>query len=159
MASFDECVAVLREAGRGVVAVTLVTNQEDGVASYATGVLRYHKPFIEGGMPVPQTERLETETALEYYFSDVVSFWPGPSGGFAGARQPFAASVRVDRLGLMIRPRNLTAVLTLESWNNHRFTVSLERKGDLLVGIGTPIGGGADSAVYLLSLSGPAPQG
>jgi hypothetical protein len=59
----------------------------------------------------------------------------------------------------MLRPRTLVAVLTLESWNNHRFTVNLERKGDLLVGIGTPVGGGADSAVYALALHGPAPQG
>lgn len=158
MVSFDDCVAVLREAGRGLVDVTLVTNQEDGVASYASGSLRYHKPFTEGGIPIPQTERLETESALEYIFSDVVSFWPAPPGGFAGARQPFATSARVDRLGLMIRPRTLTAVLTLESWNNHRFTVNLERKGDLLVGIGTPVGGGADSAIYTLALYKPSPQ-
>ena len=155
MASFDECVAVLREAGRGLVTVTLVTNQENGIVSYATGTLRYHKPFSEGGIPVPQSERLETEGSLDYYFSDVVSFWPGPPGGFAGAKQPFASSVRVDKLGMMIRPRSLTAVLTLESWDNARFTVHLERKGDVLVGAGAPVGNNADSAVYVISLDGP----
>ena len=154
MASFDECVEVLRRQGRGLVSVTLATNQENGIVSYATGTLRYHPPFNEGGIPVPQTERLESVDALDYYFSDVVTFWPGPHGGCGGTKQPFAPKQRGDKLGLLIRPRALTAVLTLESWDNARFTVPMERKGDVLVGIGSPVGNNADSAVYLISLDG-----
>jgi hypothetical protein len=150
---------ILSEVSEGdTVGITLVTNQDNGIASYATGSLTYHPASFTG--PFFRPARLSTTGGepLKYYFSDRMLDIdpPDPPGGFGHSpRQPFSANA-TDKLGVSVSsglgPRIIK--FTLHSWDNATFSVSLESRGNLLVGVGPPIGNGTDHAVYVVSFNG-----
>ena len=150
---------ILGEVGDGDrVGITLVTNQDSGVVSYATGDVTFHAGSLVG--PIFRPARLSTTggTALKYYFSDrTLDIDPPPAPGEFGhsPRQPFSANA-VDELGfsisLMLAPR--VVKFTLHSWGNATFSVPMEERGNLLVGTGPPIGHGSDDAVYVVGFTG-----
>lgn len=136
---------------RGQLGVTVVTNQDNGIASYATGVLLYHPTEIVGWVSRPA--RLSTTGAgpLKHYFSDRPYVITQP----ASITQPFSAK-DTDQLGMSIASPYLgiggvVAKFTLHSWGNSTFSVALEPRGNLLVGVGGPIGNRSDHAVYVVS--------
>lgn len=160
----DQVLAELKQIGSGgAVGVTIVTNQDNGIASYASGSLRYF-PGTQVG-PIFRGERLSTSggAPLKYYFSDrMLDIDPPPPPGSFGntPRQPFSANA-TDKLGMSLS-RGGTAGLflgpvarfTLLSWDNVAFNVAFEEKGNLLVGVGPPVGANTQQAVYLVSFGG-----
>lgn len=144
------------------VNVSIATNQDNLVVSYATGTLNYHPPR-DGGIDVPVggrffhiPARLSTTGGkpLDIFFSDrrLDIDPPTPAGSFGNSarlRQLFSANDS-DEIGFSIS-RNLhsqpVAKFTLHSWGNATFTVALESRGNLLVGVGP---GGA---VYTIAFS------
>ena len=141
------------------VGVTIVTNQDNGIASYANGSLLYHAFSLIG--PFGRPARLSTTGGepLKFYFSDRMLNIdpPPPSGSFGNsARQPFSAD-SIDKLGISISLQfsNVRVVkFTLHSWGNATFSVSMEKRGNLLIGTGPAIGNQTDHAVYVISFHG-----
>lgn len=157
---------ILNEVGEGsMVGVTVVTNQDNGIASYASGSLVYHPPGPVSAAPGPagpffRQARLSTTggTPLTYFFSDrMLDIDPPPAPGTFGhsPRQPFSANA-TDKLGLSISvgfgPR--VAKFTLLNWGNATFSVSTEARENLLVGIGPPVGNGSSHAIYVIAFTG-----
>ena len=151
---------ILSQIGeRDQVGVTIVTNQDNGIASYATGSLIYHAFSLIG--PFGRAARLSTSggDGLKFYFSDRMLDIdpPGDPGGFGHPhRQPFSAN-SIDKLGVSISllPSNTKVVkFTLLSWGNATFSISMEKRENLLIGTGPAIGNLTDNAVYLMSFSG-----
>jgi hypothetical protein len=146
------------------VDVSIVTNQDNLVVSYASGTLNYHPPVDSGiGVPIGSrpfhiSARLSTTGGkpLDIFFSDrrldIDPHEPTPAGSFGNAglpRQPFSAN-NTDKIGVSIS-QNLfsppVAKFTLLSWDNATYTVALESRGNLLVGVGP------GAAVYVISFS------
>jgi hypothetical protein len=147
MPTLDEAMSGARtnytERGEGRAVVTLVTNQNGGIASYATGVLYYLPPVGDPG-PLQIAERLSTRNTepLPYLFSN------RPPGD-----QPFGATF-ADQLGLSLTTDG-PAKFTLLTWGNHEFNVTFESRGDVLVGTGEAIAGAPEGseAVYVISFN------
>jgi hypothetical protein len=145
------------------VGVTVVTNQDNGIASYATGLLIYHPGSLAG--PFFRPARLSTSGGqpLSYYFSDRLLDIdpPAPAGSFPNTpRQPFSAN-SPDKLGLSISGFSLTTHVikfTLHSWGNATFSVATEPRGNVLVGLGPAIGRSSDNAVYTVAFTGLLPR-
>lgn len=141
------------------IGATIVTNQDNNIASYATGALYYHAASLIG--PIWRPARLSTSGSdpLKYYFSDRMLDIdpPSPSGSFGhSSRQPFSAN-SIDKLGVSISLMpGITRVVkfTLHSWGNATFSVPMEKRGNLLVGTGPSIGNLTNYAVYLVSFNG-----
>lgn len=155
------------------VSVTVVTNQDNGIASYATGVLYYQPPVKPvGHVPLPGDWHLQSIPArlatvksepLKYYFSDrMLVIDPVPVGPAfpPSARQPFSADA-TDKLGVSINLERSGGVeefeveFTLLSWGNATSKVLLKPLGNTLVGVGGPIGNLTNHAVYVMSFAGP----
>jgi hypothetical protein len=167
--NFDQILAEARQLGSNVeVGVSIVTNQDNGIVSYATGRLKYHPGSLIG--PIQRPDRLSTtgSSPLLYYFSDRMIDIDPPdpppsSGNFPSGhlpRQPFSANA-TDKLGVSISRGGATGLVTLvakftlHSWGNATFSVPVEARGNLLVGVGPPIGNLTDHAVYVISFNGP----
>lgn len=161
--NLDQILVEARQVGDGArVGVTVVTNQDNGIASYATGDLIYHPSALIG--PILRLERLSTTGGepLKYYFSDRMLNIdpPGPPGTFPPSpRQPFSANA-IDKLGVSVSRGSSfgggspVIKFTLHSWGNATFSVSMEPRGNLLVGSGPPVGGATDHAIYVVAFTG-----
>ncbi|MCU0450833.1 MAG: hypothetical protein MUC97_13495 [Bernardetiaceae bacterium] len=155
--NLDQALAEVKVGGQ--VMVTIVTNQDNGITSYATGALIYHASSMTG--PHWRSARLSTTggSPAKYYFSDRMLDIdpPSPPGTFGHSpRQPFSANA-IDNLGISISLFNLNLIVvkfTLHSWGNATFNVSMEKRGSLLIGTGAPIGNLSDHATYLMSFHG-----
>ena len=91
------------------VNVTIASNEDDGVASYAVGSLVIHKGNLENRLPT----FLESSPDLDMFFSDrLLAIDPGQPGGFAPPpRQPFDANA-TEKLGVSIQ-------VGLTGWDSH----------------------------------------
>jgi hypothetical protein len=156
--NLDQIVAEARDGA--LVGITLVTNQDNGIASYATGSLIYYPGSLVG--PLARPTRLSTTGGepLKYYFSDrMLDIDPPSPPGTLGhsPRQPFSANA-VDQLGvsvsLLLFSSSHTVKFTLPTWGNATFSVPMESRGNLLVGIGPPIGNLTDHAIYVVAFTG-----
>jgi hypothetical protein len=155
---------VFAEAVDGAqIGITIVTNQDDGIASYATGQLIHHARIANLSVDNPfiRPARLSTTGGdpLQYFFSDrrLDIDQPGPAGSFGHTpRQPFSANA-IDKLGVSITRNSFgppVVRFTLHSWGNVTFSVSMESRGNLLVGVGPAIGGQTDHAIYAVAFTG-----
>lgn len=138
------------------VGVAVVTNQDNGVVTYASGSLIYYPGSVVGQFY--RFPRLSTTggAPLTQYFSNRRIPLDPPSGGFvADARQPFSAN-DTEKLGLSIGlgPGARSLKFTVLSSNNVTFTVSTSAMGNELVGLGPPVGPNVDHAVYVVSFTG-----
>lgn len=148
---------ILAEVGDGdMVHVTLVTNQDNGIAGYAVGSLIYHPP---GSAPFFRPPRLSTTGGepLKFYFSDrMLDIDPPAAPGLLGhsPRQPFSANA-IDQLGISVSWRFGPYIVkfTFHSWGGGTVSVAMESQGNMLVGLGPPLGNSPD-AVYVLSFTG-----
>lgn len=155
--SLDQILAEVSEGDK--VGVSIVTNQDNGTATYAVGDLIYHPASMIG--PFMRPARLSTTGGepLKYFFSDRMLDIdpPPPPGNFGNSpRQPFSAN-STDKLGVSISLHflgNRVVKFTLHSWGNATFSVPTEPRGNLLVGIGPPIGNASDHAVYVVAFTG-----
>ena len=141
-----------QSADNARVNVTIVSNEDDEVASYAVGSLVIHKGNLENRLPT----FLESSPDLDMFFSDrMLAIDPGQPGGFAPTpRQPFDANA-TEKLGVSIqvgltgKHEMLLAVFGTKS------PVTLSPMGDLLVGLGPSLSNSA-AGVFVVSFQLPA---
>lgn len=157
---------VLTQArGGSSVGITLVSNQDNGIASYAVGSLIFH-PATGGkvfGGPRLRPAHMESDAAhpLVMFFSDRrLSIDPPPTpGSFGGGpRQPFSANA-TEALGVLVAPGlgdHQTVRVSITVFGNSS-TFDMERRGNLLVGVGPPLGPSPE-AVYILAFTGISNQ-
>jgi len=144
------------------VNVTLVTNQDNGIVGYAVGSLIYHAGSggvifsPTGGIPF-RPPRLSTTGGepLTFHFSDRNLDIDPPSPPFGHSpRQPFSVNA-TDKLGISISLLTNPHIVkfTFHSWGGGVASISMEPRGNLLVGLGPPLGDSPD-AVYVISFTG-----
>lgn len=143
------------------VHITIVSNQDDGIASYAVGDLIFH-PATGGQVvdgPPLRPAHMESAAAnpLRMFFSNRrLSIDPPPApGSFGGSpRQPFSANA-TEALGLSIALKigdhDTVRVSITVFGNSAKF--DMERRGNLFVGVGPPLGPSPE-AVYVLAFTG-----
>lgn len=173
--SFDQVLSQLRAIGDGAqVEMTLVSNQDDQVVSYARGFLVYHfhRFVVEEGLS--RTVESLVGDSLQYLFNvniDAIMLNPD-AGGFGGKTllQPFAVKI-AEQLKVSfhstseIATNPVTIEVTLLSEGNDTFSVELTPLGDILHGVGRPVGPPqaiddfVAAAVYLVSFGKPSQPG
>jgi hypothetical protein len=151
---------VLTQAKNGsAVHITIVSNQDNGIASYAVGDLIFH-PATGGqvvGGPQLRPAHMESATPLKMFFSDrMLSIDPPPAPGSFGVspRQPFSANA-TEALGVSVAPGfgdHQTIRVSITVFGNS-VTFDMERRGNLFVGVGPPLGPSPE-AVYVLAFTG-----
>jgi hypothetical protein len=153
---------VLSQAKNGSsVHVTIVSNQDNGIASYGVGDLVFHSATggqVLGG-PLLHPAHMESAAGspLTLFFSDrKLAIDPAPApGSFGGSpRQPFSANA-TEALGMRVAPglgiRQVVPVTITVFGNSVKF--DMEPRGNVLVGVGPPLGPSPE-AVYVLSFTG-----
>lgn len=156
--SYDEIKAKGRiENNNFSVTVSIATNQENGIVSYANGYLSYIESESPNGRKYVVFENVESQP-LEYYFSDRIDKIPlVNSGPFPVTKNQHFSSNSIDKIQLSIKENELGAIhgtIKLLSWNNSTFDISFQRMGKMLVGVGQAIGGEAENAIYIISFNG-----
>jgi|KBSSwiStaDraftv2_1062776.scaffolds.fasta_scaffold248219_2 hypothetical protein len=151
---------ILEKAVEGsIVSVALVSNQNDGVATYAVGDLVFHPATAGASGPTFRPARLQSEQPFTMLFSDRrLDIDPPPEPGTFGhdPRQLFSANA-AERLGLSITLQLGTSVMQLAVFGS-KASVSLKPVGDLLVGLGpslSPSGAAGVFVVAFLSVRNP----
>jgi hypothetical protein len=153
---------IFAEAKTGATGtVTIVTNQDDGSASYAVGKLVYHGGSVDFKTGFSPRSRLSTTGGepLDWYFSDRKLNLDKPIPGMLGeSRQPFSANA-LEKLGVSISDNPFgpfVMKLTFVTWGNGTSSIPMEPKGKLLVGVGPPLSN-TDHAVYVVSFGAFVP--
>lgn len=148
---------ILEQVGDGdTVNVVMVSNQDNGIASYAVGGLVFHAAtgdVVFGGPPFrPASLQSPEGEPLKMYFSDrKLDIDPPPTPGTFGhtPRQPFNANETED-LGVSIFLG--THVMRVAVFGSQSF-VQLSPMGDLLVGLGPSLGNSA-AGVFVVAFLG-----
>lgn len=154
--SLDQILAAVGDGD--TVNVSMVSNQDNGIASYAVGGLVFHKAtggVIVGG-PRFHPARLESDASAPFqmFFSDrkLSIDPPAAPGSFGGGpRQPFNANA-TEKLGMSISLGTSLHVMQLSVFGS-RSLVTLTPMGDLLVGLGPSLGASA-AGVFLVAFLG-----
>ena len=154
--SIDEIVAQVHDGD--TVNVVMVSNQDDGIATYTVGGLVFRKAtggLILGG-PRFIPARLESSPGqpLQMFFGDRMLNIdpPPPAGGFGGApRQPFNANA-TEKVGMSISLGG-THVMQLQVFGS-KSLVTLSTMGDLLVGLGPSMGPSGAAGVFVVAFLG-----
>jgi hypothetical protein len=156
-----------RREGPQRLFLSLVTHQDNGIATYASGVVDFkagNLDLAEGVAGAPRhPDRVFTnpDTPLRYHFSDRIQAIGGPGGGGLGGdiQQPFLATF-TDQLGFRLSRGGIPAgfgpweaTFTLLSHGNASFSVTLEPQANLLVGVGAPVGNLTNQALYSIALA------
>jgi len=150
---------ILAQVGDGdTVNVTIVSNQDNGIASYAVGGLEFH-PATGGvilGGPLFRPARLVSNASqpFEMFFSDRrlnIDPPPAPGSFGGGPRQPFNANA-TEKLGVSISLGTSPLVMRLTVFGGTSL-VTLSPMGDLLVGLGPSLGESA-AGVFVVAFLG-----
>ncbi len=140
---------VLSQAKHGdSVYITMVSNQDNGIASYAEGILVFQMETggeVYGGPPFKPAHMESGGNTLKMYFSD----------RSVSRDQPFSAE-ETEALGLTVslgrgEDHNTISVTISVFGNSKKF--NMERQGNLFVGLGPSLGKSAE-AVYILAFTG-----
>ncbi len=142
----------------GSVNITLVSNQNNGIASYAEGSLIFHSKTggtVLGGPPL-KPAHMESVCPLKMFFSDRrLSVDPPPTGGFGiTPRQPFNAN-QTEVLGLSVNTGfgdHKTISVSIKVFGSS-LKFNMERLGDLYVGTGPSLSK-SSGAVFVLAFTG-----
>ena len=153
---------VLTQAQDGSsVHITIVSNQDNGIASYAVGDLIFHPQtggqFFDGPPLEPAHMKSAADDPLLMFFSDrKLSIDPPPPPGTFGnsPRQPFSANA-TEALGVSVSlgfGDNQTVGVSITVFGNSSH-FEMNRQGNLFVGVGPPLGNSPE-AVYVLAFTG-----
>ena len=148
---------ILSQVGDGdTVNVVISSNQDNGIVTYSTGGLLFHKSTggVVFGGPRFHPARLESATPFTMFFSDrmLAIDPPPPPGSFGGsARQPFNANA-TEALGVKISLGGTNHVMELAVFGS-KSNVVLTAMSDLLVGVGPSMGHSA-SGVFTVAFLG-----
>lgn len=137
------------------VHVTLVSNQANGIASYATGDLSFHNATIgvaPGGPGTRPAHMDSAGTSFAMLFSDRIAAVPDQ----VGLQQPFSV-VAPDQLGISVSllpgvPTRLHINMTLFG---HVSSFTMDPLGDLFVGAGPSLGH-SSAGIFVLAFTGVA---
>jgi hypothetical protein len=154
--SLDE---ILAEAAEGdIVQVAMVSNQDNGIASYTLGGLEFHA--ATGGVildgPPFRPARLQSNSSqpLEMFLSDrKLSIDPPPAPNTFGSspRQPFNAN-DTEKVGVLISLGLSPHVMHLSVFGTTSL-VTLSPMGNLLVGLGPSLSNSA-AGVFVVAFLG-----
>jgi hypothetical protein len=138
--------------------VTVVSNEDDGIASYATGSLKLTKGrvFLD---PLHHSQDALSSINGEdpiLLFSDRLADLGGQ--GFDKTQLQRFDVNRPENLHLEITPGfggsgHATVRLRVIAWTNHNFSFTVLPFSDLLVGIGPALSGNSPNAVYTFSFN------
>jgi hypothetical protein len=137
------------------VGVTIVSNEDDGLASYASGTMEFIK-----GAPIDirtgahgKPDRLTTvSNGVEMMLSDRVAILNPPAAG----PQRFNAKA-AERLAIEIHPGapggggKAKIGLNVVAWSNKKFIFDALAMSDMLVGVGPTLSNKSANAVYAVS--------
>lgn len=142
------------------VQITLVSNQNNGIASYAEGSLIFHPQTGGTGIPGPplRPAHMESASPAKMYFSDRrLAIDPVPVGGFGVIpRQPFNANATEPlsvAISVGLSDHKTISVSIKVFGNTAKFTMDL--LGDLYVGVGPSLSQ-SSGAVFVLAFTGVA---
>jgi hypothetical protein len=145
--SLDQILADTADGGS--VNVTIVSNEDDGVASYAVGDLVFRKGNLEERRP-GFLERDPVAPFFSMFFSDRAANIPPPGSGL----QRFRAD-ETEQLGVSIQLGTTgTHVMQLTVFGTTS-PVTLSPMGDLLVGLGPSLSRSA-AGVFVVSFQAPS---
>ena len=171
--SFDQVLSQLRAIGDGAqVEMTLVSNQDDQVVSYARGFLDYHVHHfvVEEGLS-RTTESLVSDSLLYLFNVNIDAVFVNTDAGGKTLLQPFSVKIAeqlAEQLKVSfhstpeIATNPVTIELTLLSEENDAFSVELTSLGNVLHGVGRHVGSPqaiddfVAAAVYLVSFGKPS---
>lgn len=128
---------------------TIVSNQTNGIASFARAVLvRYsaERPFRHDYFATP------SDSGVQLFSDRWVRDLSGDPDFVQG--QPFDRS-KDDMLGVQVRPvgdGSYRVTLILASWGNVKFDLSATCEGGLIMGWGNPVGNLVPRAWYVVAL-------
>jgi len=164
--------ALKSAANGGLIKVTIVSNQDNGIVSYITGNLNYLASFEGSNVPCLTAPSLNAANLNQGYlgalFSDRFVPVKTPPGSLSpNPTQPFDYG-QSDAMGITIKEINgvIIATFDLIKWKT-QFTVNLkeqeQQKGTLLYGNGNAVGNknNSYSALYVIAFTGtgqPAPK-
>jgi hypothetical protein len=138
------------------VKMTIVSNEEDGIASYASGLLTYTPStggVVLGG---PKLQPATLAGTMKYLFSDrQFPIDPKPSAGSFGSvapRQQQFDGKAPEPLAVSMTLTSTPTVPVKLSFFGGTATVSMERRGKLLVGVGPSLGQ-SQGGVYVISFN------
>lgn len=135
------------------IGVTIVSNEDDGLASFANGTMEFIKgaPFNIRTGAHAEPDRLETvSNEVEMSFSDRVAVGPG------GKPQRFNVQ-SVERLAIEIQARSSGGAskarigINVIGWSTEKFFFDAEAMSDLLIGVGPTLSPKSANAVYTVS--------
>jgi hypothetical protein len=133
------------------VNVTIVSNQDNGIASYAVGSLIFQEGNVLHNVPAS----LYTQSPpFQMYFSDRIGDLepPPPPASFGLPGQPFDA-YETENLGVSIL-RYATGHVEMQlAVFGTKSSVTLSPMGDLLVGLGPSLGHSA-AGVFVVAFTG-----
>lgn len=136
------------------VAIVIATNQDNGIVSYMQGYLWYRKQHSAGNFLLPEgfISDLNRDEPVKVYFSDRTDDNPWDPQNDPIIPTPFADD-KIDHVRCIISIWGDTVSMTfiLLNWGNATYTVPLQEMGNILIGIGAPIGNNTSQAVYTVS--------
>lgn len=148
----------------GIVALTMVSNQGDAIASYTLGELRYvQAPTVitPGEPPMFTRNHLESSADATVLFSDRVLTLPGPDPNGFGTQQPF--DVEAPNTATVALAPSGSGDANSQSWDvnlslpapfNRTFEFTAAVMGSTIVGTTPAIGMSehVDQATHVLSM-------
>lgn len=158
--SLEQILADIRDGD--TVNVTMVSNQDNGIASYAVGGLVFRAAtggVTVGGAPFrPARLASNPNQPFDMFFSDrklAIDAPPAPGTFGVGPRQPFNANAP-EKLGMSISLGAGAHVMQLTVFGA-RSLVTLSPMGNLLVGLGPSLGNSA-AGVFVVAFLGVTRQ-
>jgi hypothetical protein len=151
--NIDQAIEQLSTHGYRYASATLVSNEADGVVGYSYGRLVLHpgSDFDAIKKTLPRAPRLTTvhndpESGFRLYFSNRL----------VAAEQPFSAKETMA-LGIALDYGPISTILELKffDWGGGSFRVAMEKRGDLLCGLGPSLSASSE-ALYVMAFTGLA---
>jgi len=155
MARLDQILGEITDGD--MVGITMASNEDDQIVSYAEGSLKYHK--ATGGIILdgPPFRPARFEGDVKMFFSDRkrnIVPGPVPPDQFALKRQPFDANATERaQIRLTANEGSDHQAMTLRLFGGAS-TLILNPMGDLLVGFGPMMSAHPSPSVFVVSFSG-----
>ena len=144
----------------GTYAVTIVSNQPDGLVGFAGSTNSAYVP--SGGVPGRFSGTQLSGSTNNYLFSDRATFTAPQGGGFGGVYQPFSINSPAPLSYTLTRAAagQYTIGLNFGSGINRQFSFTGQCIGEALVGYTRAIGNNewTDDATYTVTIGGFVPD-
>jgi hypothetical protein len=154
--NIDQVIEQMPTLGDIYAYATLVSNEADGVVGYSHGrfVLHPGSNFDAIKKTLPQAPRLTTgdtpEDGFKLYFSNRFA----GNDELPGYEQPFSRKETMQ-LGVALDYGPISIIMELKffDWGGGSFRVVMEKRGDLLCGLGPSLSA-SSQALYVMAFTG-----